>query len=273
MKTIESVLKLIVVALTLLLVSCEEKIELRVGEKSEPYLVVDGMITSDTTEHVVNLSLSSGFYLEGQTPRASGAHVTIHDNLGNEYLLSETLPGKYVTDSNVAGQVGVTYTLMVKYDGRSYQASSTMKRVPEIDSLSYRWDNQMESYRILLYGQEPKGKGDNYMWHLYKNGEHITPTIDKVQVANDEFFDGNYIKGFEVDWWAHDFDFQKGDTVKVAMHSITRETFYFFLAVFTEHNSGQLGTRPPANIPSNLSNGALGMFHASAINRKTMIIE
>ncbi len=273
MKTIESVLKLIVVALALLLVSCEEKIDLRVGEKSEPYLVVDGMITSDTTEHVVRLSLSGGFYLDGETPRVSGAHVSIHDTRGNEFLLRETLPGKYVTANDVAGQVGVTYTLTVEYEGCSYKASSTMKRVPEIDSLSYRWDNQLESYRILLFGQEPEGKGDNYMWHLYRNGEHVTPTIDKVQVANDEFLDGNYIKGFEVDWWAHDFNFQKGDTVKVAMHSITREAFDFFLAVFSEHNSGQLGTRPPANIPSNVSNGALGLFHASAVTCHSVIIE
>lgn len=273
MKTIESVLKLIVVALTLLLVSCEEKIELRVGEKSEPYLVVDGMITSEATEHVVNLSLSGGFYLDGETPRVSDAHVSIHDNLGNEYPLRETFPGRYVTESDVAGEVGVTYTLTVDYDGRIYEASSTMKRVPEIDSLSYRWDNYFKSYRILLYGQEPEGKGDNYMWHLYKNGEHVTPVLNLVQVVNDEFLDGNYIKGFEVETWEHNFEFQKGDTIEVAMHSITREAFDFISGVFVEYNNGQLGTRPPANIPSNVSQGAFGLFHASAVTRKSIVIE
>ncbi|TVQ07548.1 MAG: DUF4249 domain-containing protein [Bacteroidetes bacterium] len=273
MKTIESILKIIVVVLALLLVSCEEKIDLRVGETSERFLVVDGKITSDTTEHVVNLSLSGGFYLEDETPRVSGAKVVIYDNAGNEFLLRETIPGKYVTEGDVAGEIGVTYTLAIDYDGRTYKASSTMKRVPEIDSLSYRWDNQKGSYRILLFGQEPEGRGDNYMWHLYKNNKHVTHTVDKVQIANDEFFDGNYIKGFEVDWWAHDFDFQKGDTVTVAMHSITGEAFDFFMGVFTESTNGQMGSRPPANIPSNVSQGALGLFHASAVTRKSVVIE
>ena len=273
MRTLESVLKIVVVILALLLVSCEEKIELRVNDKDHQLLVVEGMITSDTTNHVVKLSSTGGFYHNDQTPRATGASVSISDNMGNVFPLAEVLPGKYMTENDVYGQVGRTYTLTVDYDGARFQASSTMKRVPEIDSLSYRWDPLKESYRILLYGQEPEGKGDHYLFHLYKNGEKLTDPINKATIVNDEFIDGRYINGFEVDWWSHDFDFQKGDVVTVAQHSITSEAFEFIAAVFTEHTSGQAGSRPPANIPSNVSNNALGLFHAAAISCKTIVIE
>lgn len=273
MKTLESLIKILVVVLTLLLVSCEEKIDLEVVETGEPVLVVDGMITSDTTAHVVNLSYSGGFYLDNQTPRAGGASVAISDNLGNRFELYEAEPGKYITADTVAGKVGVEYTLHIELDGQLYQASSVMPRVTEIDSLSYRWDNFMQSYRILLYGQEPAGKGDNYMWHLYKNSNKVTRKITQLMVVEDEFLDGNYIEGFEVDYWEMEFDFQPGDTIRVAMHSISNEAFAFIAGVFQEHNNGQAAMRPPSNIPSNISNQALGLFHASAVTSKTVIIE
>ncbi len=273
MKFTESIFKLAVVALSLILLSCEEKFDIPLQQSAPQILVVDGMITSDTTQHEVFLSYTGNFYMEEETPRVSGAEVKIVDDLGNTFILQESQPGKYITDSTVYGVIGATYTLQVKNKGSLYEASSTMKRVPAIDSLDYRWDNQLGYYRILLYGNEPKGKGDNYMWHLYKNSQRVTDQVSKVQVANDEFIDGNYINGFKVDWWDNAFDFQIGDTITVAQHSITTEAFDYFLAVLAEHNNGEANLNPPANITSNVNNGALGLFHASAVKYATIIIE
>lgn len=272
-KYLEPVLKILAVILTLMLVSCEEQIDLPVGEKKSTMLVVDGMITSDTLAHRVILSLSGEFYLDHHTPRASGAQVSIHDSRGNVFPLTETRPGLYLTADNVYGEVGVTYTLNIEYEGKTYHARSTMQRVPPIDSLSYRYDPAKESYRILLWGQEPEGKGDNYMWHIYKNGQLVTDQINKMIVLNDEFIDGRYIKGFEVDWWTNDFNFQKGDKVTVAQYSICNNAFDFLIGVMVENTEGQMGNQNPANIPSNVSNNALGLFYAAAVSYKTVVIE
>lgn len=273
MKILESVAKILLVVLALLLVSCEEKIDLSVAQSGIKKLVVDGMLTSDTTNHVVTLSYTGDFYMDSETPRASGARVSIWDDHGNTFLLHEDSPGRYITEDTVYGKVGRTYTLHIEYEGETYESSSTMQRVPQIDSLSYRWDNYIGYYRIRLYGKEPEGKGDKYMWHIYKNSQKVTDNISKVQIADDTFIDGNYIEGFEVDWWDNEFDFQKGDTITVAKHSLTDEAYDFLRGVFTEHNNGQMAMRPPANIASNISNGGLGLFFASAVSYKTMVIE
>jgi hypothetical protein len=63
MKTIESIIKIVVVAIALFLVSCEEKIDLSIVNEAPRKLVVDGMITTDTTSHVVNLSYTGGFHI------------------------------------------------------------------------------------------------------------------------------------------------------------------------------------------------------------------
>lgn len=273
MKSFKPLYTTLLLAISLLMMACEEKIELKVPDHQLSILVVDGMITSDTTTHHVFLSLTGSFYMDEITPRVSGAQVSISDNLGNVFPLTEGSPGIYQTQPDVYGQVGVTYTLHIVHEGKTYQATSTMKRNAPIDSLSQRWDPMLEYYRILLYGQEPAGKGDCYMWHLYRNGIRVTYNIAKVMVTDDNFIDGNYINGFEVDWWANDFNFQSGDTITVAQHSLTREAYDFILAVFTEHNGGMGGMRPPANLPSNISNGAKGLFHASAVNYATRVLD
>jgi hypothetical protein len=179
----------------------------------------------------------------------------------------------YVTEKNVYGQVGVEYTLNIDLEGDIYEATSIMQPVTPIDSLLWRWDNFKQSYRILLYGQEPAGKGDYYLWHLEKNGERLTKQINQMLITSDDFSDGNYIQGLEVDHWEMEFNFQPGDTVRVMQHSLTKTAFDFIAGVLTEHNNGQVAMRPPSNVPSNVSNGALGLFHASAIAQKTVVIK
>jgi hypothetical protein len=265
--------KICTIFLLLLMAACTEKIDLHIEDANQNLLVVDGMITSDTTSHLVMLTRTGSFYTDIFTPRVSGAEVIITDDAGNTFPLTENAPGAYRTAPDVYGVVGRTYTLSIYLDDAHYMAQSTMKRVPDIDSLGYRWDPFKQSYRILLYGQEPEGKGDFYMWHLYKNDRWMTNTIVKTMVASDEFIDGNYISGFEVDWWSQDFDFQSGDTVVVAQHTINQQAYEFFMAIRRESTAGgSMPLNPPANVASNVSNGALGLFHASALTRKEIVI-
>lgn len=273
MKGIECIIKIVVVAITLFLVSCEEKIDLKLAGDSPRILVVEGMITTDTTAHVVKLSYTGGFMMDQPTLRATGAQVSISDDRGNLFVLTETEPGNYVSADTVAGHTGVEYTLNIDLEGKTYQASSRMPRNATMDSLAWRWDAFKESYRILMYGQEPEGKGDYYLWHLYKNGQQMTQKINQLIIVNDDYVDGNYIQGLEIDHWAMESDYQAGDTIRVAQYALTRAAHGFMVGVLNEHNNGQVSMRPPSNIPSNVSNNARGLFHAASVNYRTIVIE
>ncbi len=254
--------------------SCIEEIDLILKEQDQEQLVVEGMITTDTTAHIVKLSKTAPYFSQKPAERASGADVTITDDFGNVFQLEEYDPGIYKTGTDVYGIIGHTYNLNIKFGGETYSAQSTMKRVPVIDSLGYVWNPQREQYIILLYGQEPEGKGDNYMWHVYKNGQHVTDTIDKVLFIDDELFDGAYIMGFKIEHWIYDYNIQKGDTVRVDTHSIPHDALLFFTGVLNEsHYSWSPIDTPPANIKGNISNEAIGLFFASGISRNTVIIE
>ena len=264
----------IIIIVLLSLFSCLEEVDLTLKVQDEARLVVEGMITTDTTAHKVMLTKTGNYFSQKPAEKVSGAEVMITDDLGNFFYLGETEPGIYKTGTCVYGVIGRTYQLSINYDGETYSAKSTMMRVPVIDSLGYEWNPLREQYTVLLYGQEPEGKGDYYLWHVYKNGKHVTDTIDKVLFTDDELFDGNYIMGIEIDHWYYRYDIQKSDTVTIDTHSITEDAYLFFIGMYYESAfSGGPFDTPPANIKGNISNNAAGLFMASAINRKTIIIE
>ncbi|MFO7979045.1 MAG: DUF4249 domain-containing protein [Bacteroidales bacterium] len=263
---------IVIIIITGLLASCKEEIELYVEDANQNLLVVDGMITSERGTHQVTLSRTGDFYHDRMTPRVQGAVISIRDGVGNLFPLKEISAGVYQTAPGVYGLPGREYTLEIDFEGERHTASSTMKRPMEIDTLRYRWESPQGPCRILLYAQEPPGRGDYYMWHLYRNGTLMTDALSKVHVMSDELIDGSFLHGYKVDWFGHDFDIQRGDTVTVVQHSITREAFEFIMAVTMDSFSGNdLGLNPPANLPGNVSN-SLGLFHASAVSKMDIVI-
>lgn len=252
--------------------SCKEEIELYIEDKNQQLLVVDGMITSEPGTHRVVLSRSGNFYYDRMTPRVSGASLNISDDHGNRFPLKEVSPGVYETAPDVAGLPGREYTLQIQHEGKEYSGTSRMNRAMEIDTLSYRWEAPGGPCRILLFAQEPPGRGDYYMWHLYRNGTLVTDALSKVHVMSDDLIDSSYLYGYKVDWFGHDFEFQPGDTVTVVQYSITRQAFDYIMGITMESFSGNdLGLNPPSNLAGNMSN-SLGLFHASSVRRMDVIL-
>jgi len=272
MKIFKNTAKVLIAVFSFAVISCEEPIDLSVENRDVRFLVVEGQISSDTMAHAVTLTWSGNFYLDNPTPRATGANVSIRDDNGSVIHLSEQQPGVYKTAEDVYGMPGHTYTLVIELDNQTYESSSTMPRPVYMDSLSYRWDPYMQRYRILLYGQEPEGKGDNYTWHIWRNGQLTTSKVSQLLLTADEIFDGRYIMGFEVDWFTNDHNIGKGDTILVGQHTLTREALDYKYRI-TEQSNGGMGMGSPANVPSQISNGAKGLFHATSVTYKSVILE
>lgn len=257
--------------------SCTEEISLDLNDQEEfQRLVVEGWFTNQAEAQTIELTLTSDYFANEEAPRATGAKVSVTDG-SQTFDFTETSAGIYQTAPDVKGEIGKTYTLQIEYAGEFYEASSTMKRISEIDSLQYVMDeeyaedepDETDIYYLLMYVQEPPGKGDFYMWETFVNGVNKTDTLDNVWFESDEFVDGNYINGLEMD----NVYFAMGDTVRLQMRGIPEETLDFFVAVMLETVwRGGPFDGPPANIPSNVSNGAVGHFSAASVVSKEIII-
>ena len=259
----------------LVLTGCTKEIDLELDNDEFQRLVVEAWLTDEEKAHEVRLTLTSD-YFENEAPSpAEGATVSITD--GNEtYFLQELDPGRYFTEENMSGKAGHTYTLNIDFDGKNYEAISTLEAAPPIDTLTFieeedtEEDDEFNEYTILLHTTEPEGKGDHYYWKSFPMSAPDDPTRTFWEIAEDEFVDGNLIGGAEIMY----VEARPGETFKFEQYRITEEAFDFFLAIqFETIYKGGLYDTPPANIPSNVNNGAVGFFVTAGVVRSEVVFE
>lgn len=263
---------------------CDEE-EITLNLDSSPVrLVVDGMITTDTMAHCVSLSLSSDYFYNKPAVRVSGAKVTISDGDETfELVESETAPGKYYTPVDYFGKQNHLYTLEITgvdvagiTKDEVFSAESYLHPVLIVDYLEVDYTTQFDLWKVLLYAQDP-AEENFYLFTLLRNGRLITEEYAEMSVTNDEYFDGNYIDGvwlFELDYEDRDEDLQAGDVLTVESYMID-ENYYDFLVAAQEETSPKnpLFSTIPANVPGNISNGALGVFTACSVFKKSVIVK
>lgn len=269
---------IIVIVAAVSLASCTERIDLDLNSDENQRLVVDALFTDEEKQHEVILTLTSSYFDNEPPPVATGAVVTISSDAGEVFTLTEVKPGYYLTNPNVKGEVGRTYTLRIDYNGETYNSVTTMKRVPPIDTITQVESeddlnsngDEDDDFYVALSAQEPAGIGDYYMWEAIVNGVKVTDTLGRLLFVDDGLWDGQYVEDIALESFGVTF----GDTVDVYMMSISKAMNDFLVAANLETNwRGGIFDGPPANLPSMISNGAIGFFSASAVSPKRIIIK
>lgn len=254
--------------------SCEETINIDTSS-TDSKVVIEGLVTNVAGGSYVKLSRSRNFYDNGQTNRISNAQVTVNSSTGEQIVFvhnpsggTDSL-GYYFPNPNFSGSVGTSYTLTVEVDGQTYSATDELLPVTTIDSLSVEIDPDQfedpeepgEYYAVFMYAKEPQDRVDYYLFKFYKNGELVLDWPTDVYVFDDETL-GESIDHVEIAEY-----YKEGDVVKTEIYSLSREGFIYYSDLATLlNNDGGMFSPPPANPRSNLSNGAMGYFQASAVD-------
>ncbi|MFC2116646.1 DUF4249 domain-containing protein [Bacteroidota bacterium] len=273
----------IIFSLMILLWNCTERIDIEV-DSSFTRLVVEGYVTTDTAAHWVRLSTSSDYFYNQTSPLVGGASLSIYD--GEQiHLLTESAsePGMYFTEADFHGIPGKTYTLRIRdvdIDGNSemeeYSGSSILNPVNPVDSIKLRqfsaFDNK--GYEVQIYAWDSPRR-DWYAFKVHRNDKLITDTLSELWVQNDEFFNGNYTYGITSQFLSMDKPdeiLEIGDTVTFEINGITEEYYNYIIEAQSQiYSQIPLFSGPPANIRTNMDNGAIGFFVAYAIHRSFTI--
>lgn len=269
------------ISLVVLFASCEKTVELDLNQ-AESKIVIEGQVTNHDGYQYVRVTRTSGFYDDGATPRVTNANVSVKDDLGNEFFFSHNPEnqndsvGYYLPNVPFAGEIGRTYTLTVEVDGETYTAVDKLFSVSGIDSLSYQIneDEQEEPqdgnkfWEVLLYATEPQDEENYYLFKFFRN--------DSLKVYSDTeiYFADDKILGEAIDGLGSPIYFEPNDKARIEMYSISRNGFIYYMDLQSLlNNDGGLFSQPPSNSRTNLSNGALGFFQASAVDIQTIMIE
>lgn len=276
--------------------SCEDDIssEVRLAE-SPDLVVIDAWINNKPEPQTINILASQTYFDNSGLVGLSGAEVVVLSASGEQYLFEEGENGAYTwtpTNGETFGTVGEDYGLAVTYNGVTYASGSSMNRVPPIDSITFRYEEESafleESYFAEFWSRDPEGTGDSYWIKTWKNGTYLG-NPDQINIA----FDAGFSQGGAVDGLIfippirdsiNPFEDEDGvflspysprDSVYVELHAITNEATFFLNEVRLQTNRpggfGELFASPLSNVPTNIfaSEGeteVLGFFSVSAVS-------
>jgi hypothetical protein len=156
-----------------------------------------------------------------------------------------------------------------------------MRPVSDIDSLYVQVVDPLQEfgfpgdlyYSVRIWTQELPGQGDRYMWLTYVNGSSVRDTLRELTFVDDVLYDGVYVADVEIDFLEIDTEATTGDTVLIKQYNIGPEAYDIFIGIMNETDwNGGLFDAPPANVATNLSNGALGYWGAASVREKSVII-
>lgn len=266
---------------------CQEVIQIDL-EEGKKRLVIEGRIEKieDNTSGYQSISLSStsDYFSNSQTPRVTGATVSVSDDSGNIYLFQESssIAGLYET-YNLNAQIGSTYTLFIEYDGEVYSGKEKLYEVTSIDSIyqEFKPDNLFdeEGIRIKIDFTDPPMKDNFYLWQQFQDGKSYIDVNGGTKwtiISPVEFFNGLKIIGKEPN---DEMIFTLGQTALVRQLSISKNEYDYMFLLYDQATGGGPFDAPPATIRGNIENITnpdnypLGYFGASEVSEAELIIQ
>ncbi|OUS01700.1 hypothetical protein A9Q86_07575 [Flavobacteriales bacterium 33_180_T64] len=263
-------------ALTLLIISCEDVIDVDVPTAA-PRLVVEASLDWEKgtigNNQIIKLSTSTPYFDTTINNSVIGASVRVTNlDTNAEYIFVDQNNGTY-TISNFAPIVNNSYTLEVIYNGETYTANETLKSVPEItrveQSLEGGFDEELLD--VSIFWDDPEDEENYYFVKFIEEGDLFTTLEDE----SDEFTNGNEMDEFfekdgEDDDADHLQEFVPGDVVDISLYGIS-ERYYNYIQLLIEQydSNGDPFSATPAEIRgnciniSNTENYAFGYFRLS----------
>ncbi len=287
--------RLFYIALVLLW-SCEDQIDPTLRD-APPVLVIDAFLNDLDSTQMVRITETQAYFDNTSLQGISGAEVRVARSSGSDLLFVDQGDGTYhwqPTDTDKLGTVGDDFTLTVIIDGSEYHSFSRMNRVPNIDSVTFRFEEENlflpDSYFAEFWSRDPLGTGDTYWIKSYKNGIFLNQP-NEINIAFDAgFSEGGNVDGLifippvrdAINPFVEDENdefmspFEDGDSVYVEIHSISNEAFDFLNEVRTQTDRpggfAELFATPLSNVSSNIeyigegsSGPVLGFFSVSAV--------
>lgn len=262
-------LKQIILLFTVVfLASCDKEIQLPLDPNST-MLVIDGSVTDQVGPYFVKITKSIDVSSTQNNPVVENATVMIYDNQGVRDTLTYTKNGAYQT-KRIKGIYGNTYFLEVIVDGKKYTASSTLSNKVPIDSLrinTFLVNGEMQ-YSIIPVYTDPIQLGNSYRFI-----QKINDTLDQTfHVFNDNLNNGKANQR-PLRASSDSLKVKLNDIVSVEMQCITRPTYLYYYTLNQQSGSGPGGGTTPANPPTNIQGGALGIFSAHTVEKKYVRVQ
>ena len=191
----------------------------------------------------------------------------------NEALL---LPIKVYSSTALIAQANMSYTLEIKYQGKSFKGTTHLPNPTPLDSIYWKpVAGNMEYGYSWARLSDPANQFDGYKWEVKRinvkaNGEELDNIYKRGYGGffSDQFFDGQTIEFYYENPLkrkdtTHLKEFKRmyrlGDSVVVKFSKMDQQVFTFYDKKYAQLNSASSPFSTPINVPSNIP-GLLGVW-------------
>jgi len=269
-------------------ISCQKDIDIKLPDYKEK-LVVEASIETGKTAQVL-LSMTAPYFgnVDLSDPSrffVKAAFITVTDGFVIDTLKElDPTTGYLYLGTKLYGQVGKSYLLTVKYNDKTYTATTSILNPVPLDSVYFKAEVDTFGY---CWGHltDPVGQGNCYRWFAKR-------------ITKDQFFVAPYNSSFDdkfVDGTSFDFSYERpaqpnqeqantddpnagfynvGDTVIVKFCAIGNSEYLFWRSYYSNKSSNGNPFSAPANIQSNIGGGnVIGAFCGYSPSFDTLIIK
>jgi len=225
-------------------------------------------VTSGNNTYPLALFSPSELPLESQ--------ITLAEMLNLELNTLSFFPIKvYSTlDPTCKGEVGKSYTLGITYDGDQYNATTSILTPVPLTSISWIPDPENANFGLCLAVlTDPISQINAYRWEskiiTSVNGQ---PKDYRFRHGGSSYFSDEFFNGLTIDFdtrypekdttYPSGFKrhFKYGDSVVIRFSHIEMPVYSYFDKMRSQMESNGSPFSSPVLIPSNISNGALGVW-------------
>lgn len=282
----------IIVMIVAGLSACTDTIDLNIA-KGTSYPVLDAWITNEPGLQVIKLTQSVTSYTD-QTPATviKDAIITLIDETAGQTYPFNFNDSAYTFnpgDNTSVGVRGHAYRLRVVYKGETFEAVDTIKNVPPIDSITYKYKTKSENavpedgYEARFHATDIKGELNYYWIRSYRNNIwHRVEDVYSVDGSYDQsVLDGtSFIQPLEEAITNREHPYLLGEKIIVKMRSLTYQSHFFLTQVQAQIEAGGLFAKVLENVRCNATNitpggkqKLLGWFGTSAVSSNEKVIQ
>jgi len=269
--------KTIFYLILIILTSCEKQIDRPINSENLNLIVVDGTITNEHKSHTIRIT-HSVTALNALPKPVSGASVIISEPDQTIFLTEQSAnPGVYQTPADFFAKPNTEYSLLISVDGKPYSAKSHLVPNEPLTMLHYEKVSKENLYHII-WVDNPYNAVHPAMYEISLDWSHVEgyttqpaenckaklyyytlPTLDVSEIFSPEM---------------EPIKFPSGTRIVERKYSLNPEYAEFIRALISETNwKGGLFDSTPANVPTNMSEGAVGFFAACDVVSDSLVVQ
>jgi len=270
MEKIKLYIPILILALTFVLSSCEEVIEIDLNS-ADPVLVAEGYMELDSLCQL-KLTYTTDYFQEEAPVPLNDAVVILKDQNGSEELLMHMGAGIYWGQS-IRGEEYAEYTISIETEEQVHSGSSRLMPVPVFDSVLLEefpfgssHPGQDFPKMLRIYFRNNPGLEDRFMLKLKLNGK---PLDTNFSLASDQYSTSAETVVYSTSMYPT----EDGDTLSMQVFAIDEDTYFYYTQLNEAIGGGMAMSSTPYNPASNLGEDIMGYFMARSMLDTTLIVK